>query len=55
MITGTKMYTKEEKRNRRQNPRQMVKAKLYRPNHTKKHAHTHSQREEKEKKKKISI
>ena len=28
---------------------QMVKAKLYRQNHTKKHTHTHSQKEEKEK------
>ena len=31
---------------------QMVKAKLYRQNHTKKHTHTHSQ---KEKKKKINM
>ena len=29
----------------------MVKAKLYRQNHTKKHTHTHSQKEKKEKKK----
>ena len=28
----------------------MVKAKLYRPNHVKKHTHTHSQKEKKEKK-----
>ena len=28
----------------------MVKAKLYRQNHTKKHTHTHSQKEKKEKK-----
>ena len=27
----------------------MVKAKLYRENHTKKHTHTHSQKEKKEK------
>ena len=27
----------------------MVKAKLYRQNHTKKHIHTHSQKEKKEK------
>ena len=27
---------------------QMVKAKLYRQNHTKKHIHTHSQKEKKE-------
>ena len=32
----------------RQNPRtQMVKAKLYRQNHTQKHTHTHSQKEKK--------
>ena len=30
-------------------PRKMVKAKLYRQNHTKKHTHTHSQKEKKEK------
>ena len=29
---------------------QMVKAKLYRPNHTEKHTHTHSQKEKGEKK-----
>ena len=29
----------------------MVKAKLYRQNHTKKHIHTHPQKEEKEQKK----
>ena len=28
---------------------QIVKAELYRQNHTKKHTHTHSQKEEKEK------
>ena len=33
----------------RQTVRQMVKAKLYRQNHTKKHSHTHSQKEKKEK------
>ena len=32
----------------RQNPK-MVKAKLYRQNHTQKHTHTHSQKEKKEK------
>ena len=32
-----------------QTVRQMVKAKLYRQNHTKKHSHTHSQKEKKEK------
>ena len=33
----------------------MVKAKLYRQNHTKKHTHTHSQKEKKEKNIYISI
>ena len=42
MITSVKNYTKIKKG-------QMVKAKLYRQNHTKKHAHTHSQKEKKEK------
>ena len=32
----------------RQNPGQMVKTKLYRQNHTKKHTQTHSQKEKKE-------
>ena len=47
MITSTKNYTK--KRTDR-TLGQMVKAKLYRQNHTKKHTHTHSQKEKKEKK-----
>ena len=50
MITSAKNYTKKTKTKMdRQNPGQMVKAKLYRQNHTKKHSHTHSQKEKKEK------
>ena len=50
MITSAKNYTKKTKTKMdRQNPGQMVKAKLYRQNHTNKHTHTHSQKEEKEK------
>ena len=48
MITSAKMYTKKNKRTGR-TLGQMVKAKLYRQNHTKKHTHTHSQKEKKEK------
>ena len=47
MVTSAKNYTKKEKTTDR-TLRQMVKAKLYRQNHTKKHTHTHSQKEEKE-------
>ena len=43
MITSAKNYTKKI------TLRQMVKANLYRQNHTKKHIPTHSQKEEKEK------
>ena len=46
MITSAKNYTK--KRTDR-TLGQMVKAKLYRQSHTKKHTHTHSQKEKKEK------
>ena len=58
MITSAKKCTKKEKKEKRKKKQtektlgQMVKAKLYRQNHTKKHTHTHSQ---KEKKKKIYI
>ena len=38
-----------------QNPGQMVKANVYRQNHTRKHTHTHSQKEKKKKKKYIYI
>ena len=47
MITSTKNYTKKKRTDRP--VRQMVKANLYRQNHTKKHAHTYSQKEKKEK------
>ena len=52
MITSTKNYTKKNKtKQKKQTDRtlgQMVKAKLYRQKHTKKHTHTHSQKEKKE-------
>ena len=47
MIASTKNYTKKKGTDRTLG--QMVKAKLYRQNHTKKHTHTHSQNEKKEK------
>ena len=47
MTTSAKNYTKKKKRTDR-TLGQMVKAKLYRQNHTQKHAHTHSQKEKKE-------
>ena len=50
MITSAKMYTKKNEKWTYRTLGQMVKAKLYRQNHTKKHTHTHSQKEEKEKK-----
>ena len=52
MITSAKNFTKKNK-NKKQTDRtlgQMVKAKLYRQNHTQKHTHTHSQKEKKGKK-----
>ena len=50
MITSTKNSTEEKnKKWRDRTLGQMVKAKLYRQNHTKKHTHTHSQKEKKEK------
>ena len=52
MITSTKKYTKKPPKNKKPTDRtlgRMVKAKLYRQNHTKKHKHTHSQKEKKEK------
>ena len=60
MITSAKNYTKNKqtKKQKKWTDRtlgQMVKAKLYRQNHTKKHTHTHSQKEKKEKEKKIYI
>ena len=49
MITSAKNYTKKEKKKRTNRTLgQIVKAKLYRQNHTNKHTHTHSQKEKKE-------
>ena len=48
MITSTKNSPKRKRADRTSG--QMVKAKLYRQNHTKKHTHTHSQKEKKENK-----
>ena len=47
MITSTKNYTKKKPKTKRTDRtlHQMVKAKIYRENHTKKHTHTHSQKE----------
>ena len=56
MIISTKNYTKKNKKNKKWTERtlgQMVKAKLYRQNHTKKHTHIHSQKEKNEKKKSL--
>ena len=55
MITSTKNYTKKLTNKQKRNGQtrslgQMVKAKLYRLNHTKKHTHTHSPKKKKEKK-----
>ena len=52
MITSTKNCTKKKflKTKKKQTYKtlgQMVKAKLYRQNHTNKHTHTHSQKEKK--------
>ena len=44
MITSAKNYTKKKKKWTDRTLRQMVKAKLHRQNHTKKHTHTHSQK-----------
>ena len=51
MITTAKNYTKKTKQKKWTDTPlgQMVKAKLYRQIHTKKHTHTHSQKEKKEK------
>ena len=50
MITSTKNDTKKKKKKRTDRTLgQMVKAKMFRQNHTKKHTHTHSQKGEKEK------
>ena len=55
MITSTKNYTKKRKKRTERTLGQMVKAKLYRQNHTQKHTHTHSQKEKKGKKVYISL
>ena len=51
MIASTKNYTYKKTTTKRTERTlgQMVKAKLYRKNHTKKHTHTHSQKEKKKK------
>ena len=51
MIISTKGKKKKKLKPDRQTLGQMVKAELYRENHTKKHTHTHFQKEKKEKKK----
>ena len=50
MIRSAKIYTKKQKQRTDRTLGQMVKAKLYRQNHTQKHTHTHSQKEKKGKK-----
>ena len=56
MITSATNYTKKQTKKTKQiktnkksrsdkTQAQMVKSKLYRPNHTKKHTHTHSQKQ----------
>ena len=49
MITSTKTILKKKKKQTDRTLGQMVKAMLYRLNHTKKHTHTHSQKEKKKK------
>ena len=60
MITSAKNYTKKKKpkkppKRKDRTLGQMVKAKLYKQNHTKKHTHTHSQKKKKEKNIYLSI
>ena len=51
MITSAENYTKKKQKTKKKKTKQteplgqMVKAKLYRQNHTQKHTHTHSQKE----------
>ena len=49
MITSAKIYLKNKNNIKKMDrtPGQMVKAKLSRQSHTKKHTHTHSQKEKK--------
>ena len=53
MIRNAKIYTKKNRTNKQKRTDrtlgQMVKAKLYKQNHTMKHMHTYSQQEKKEK------
>ena len=49
MITGIQSIQKNKKTNKKRTDRtlgQMVKAKLYRQNHTKKHTHTQKEKKE---------
>ena len=55
MIMSAKNYIKKKKKQTGRTLGQMVKAKLYRQNHTKKHTHAHSQKEEKGKNISISL
>ena len=55
MITSAKNYTKKKRIWTDRTLGQMVKAKLYRQNHTQKHTHTHSQKEKKGKNIYISL
>ena len=52
MITSAKNYTENKQTNKQKwtdrTLGQMIKAKLYRQNHTKKHTYTYSQKEKKE-------
>ena len=47
MIISAKNYTKKTKKRTERTLGQMVKAKLYRQNHKKKHSHTHKKRKRK--------
>ena len=51
MIRSVKNYRKKKQKTKKKRTDrtvgQMVKAKLYRQNHTQKHTHTHSQKEKK--------
>ena len=52
MIISAKKYTKKTKSKKKPTDRtlgQVVRAKLYRQNHTKKYTHTHSDKEKREK------
>ena len=55
MITSAKNYTKNKKKQTERTLGQMVKAKVYRQNHTQTQTHTHSQKEKKGKNIYISL